>query len=94
MTKQLQDGKLRCPHCGERGESTVYNSRPVPRKNAIRRGRRCLECHKKYATYESPEAETAKMREAARNVIEAVRGKTTLRDLGDALRALRTALEK
>lgn len=42
---------LRCPFCGYE-DSKVLDSRPAEDGNAIRRRRECLECAKRFTTYE------------------------------------------
>ena len=42
---------MRCPFCGC-PESKVLDSRPVSEGNSIRRRRECLECQKRFTTFE------------------------------------------
>ncbi|NPV26592.1 MAG: transcriptional regulator NrdR [Firmicutes bacterium] len=42
---------MRCPFCGYE-DSKVLDSRPAEDGNAIRRRRECLECAKRFTTYE------------------------------------------
>lgn len=42
---------MRCPFCGF-AESKVLDSRPVSEGNSIRRRRECLECQKRFTTFE------------------------------------------
>ena len=42
---------MRCPFCGC-AESKVLDSRPVNEGNSIRRRRECLECQKRFTTFE------------------------------------------
>ena len=42
---------MKCPACGY-PESKVLDSRPTEEGNAIRRRRECLECQKRFTTYE------------------------------------------
>ena len=42
---------MKCPGCGFH-ESKVIDSRPVSDNNSIRRRRECLECKKRFTTYE------------------------------------------
>ncbi len=42
---------MRCPHC-EHEESKVLDSRPVEEGAAIRRRRECLNCGRRFTTYE------------------------------------------
>ena len=42
---------MKCPYCAN-GESKVIDSRPVPEGNSIRRRRECLECGKRFNTFE------------------------------------------
>ena len=42
---------MKCPGCGYL-ESKVIDSRPVSDNNSIRRRRECLECKKRFTTYE------------------------------------------
>ncbi|HDS02362.1 MAG TPA: transcriptional repressor NrdR [Firmicutes bacterium] len=43
---------MKCPHCGF-GDSRVVNSRPAQNDKAIRRRRECLQCGKRFTTYET-----------------------------------------
>ena len=45
---------MKCPYCSH-PESKVIDSRPVPEGNSIRRRRECLECGKRFNTYEMVE---------------------------------------
>ncbi len=45
---------MRCPYCGKT-ESKVLDSRNSEESNAIRRRRECLDCGKRYTTYEAIE---------------------------------------
>ena len=45
---------MRCPFCGS-FEDQVIDSRPHDHSSAIRRRRECIECHKRFTTYERPE---------------------------------------
>ncbi|MCR3759281.1 transcriptional regulator NrdR [Clostridium felsineum] len=45
---------MKCPFCGY-GESKVVDSRSTEDNMAIRRRRECLECSKRYTTYEKVE---------------------------------------
>ncbi|HBU69086.1 MAG TPA: transcriptional regulator NrdR [Elusimicrobia bacterium] len=42
---------MRCPFCNS-FEDQVIDSRPMDQASVIRRRRECLECHKRYTTYE------------------------------------------
>ena len=42
---------MKCPVCGY-GESKVVDSRPADDNTSIRRRRECLECQKRFTTYE------------------------------------------
>lgn len=42
---------MKCPFCGYT-ESKVIDSRPAEEFTTIRRRRECLECHKRFTTYE------------------------------------------
>ena len=42
---------MRCPYCSH-PESKVVDSRPSDEGASIRRRRECLECHKRFTTYE------------------------------------------
>lgn len=42
---------MRCPFCGSY-EDQVIDSRPLDHSSVIRRRRACLECHKRFTTYE------------------------------------------
>ena len=42
---------MRCPACGHT-DSKVIDSRPVEEGNSIRRRRECLECQKRFTTFE------------------------------------------
>ena len=46
---------MRCPYCSN-PESKVVDSRPSDEGNSIRRRRECLECHKRFTTYETMES--------------------------------------
>jgi transcriptional repressor NrdR len=46
---------MKCPYCAH-GESKVIDSRPVPEGNSIRRRRECLECGKRFNTFELVES--------------------------------------
>ena len=45
---------MKCPYC-EYGESKVIDSRPTDEGEAIRRRRECLNCGKRFTTYEKIE---------------------------------------
>ncbi len=45
---------MKCPYCGYL-ESKVVDSRPSDEGASIRRRRECLECHKRFTTYETME---------------------------------------
>ena len=45
---------MRCPFCSHM-ESKVIDSRPAEEGASIRRRRECLECHKRFTTYETME---------------------------------------
>ena len=45
---------MKCPACGY-NESKVIDSRPAEENASIRRRRECLECQKRFTTYESVE---------------------------------------
>jgi transcriptional repressor NrdR len=42
---------MRCPYCGHQ-EDKVVDSRSSKEGRAVRRRRECLECEKRYTTYE------------------------------------------
>ena len=46
---------MRCPMCGY-ADSKVIDSRPVEESDSIRRRRECLQCQKRFTTYEIIEA--------------------------------------
>lgn len=46
---------MRCPFCSH-PESKVVDSRPSDEGASIRRRRECLECHKRFTTYETIES--------------------------------------
>ena len=46
---------MRCPFCSNL-ESKVVDSRPSDEGSSIRRRRECLECHKRFTTYETMES--------------------------------------
>ena len=46
---------MRCPYCAH-PESKVVDSRPSDEGASIRRRRECLECHKRFTTYETIES--------------------------------------
>ena len=45
---------MKCPYCSS-PESKVIDSRPVPEGNSIRRRRECLDCGKRFNTFEMVE---------------------------------------
>ncbi|GAW92131.1 transcriptional regulator NrdR [Calderihabitans maritimus] len=45
---------MRCPFCGY-SDSKVLDSRPSEERNSIRRRRECLDCGKRFTTYEKIE---------------------------------------
>ncbi len=46
---------MRCPFCAH-PESKVVDSRPADEGSSIRRRRECLDCHKRFTTYETMES--------------------------------------
>ena len=46
---------MKCPYCAHL-ESKVVDSRPAEEGSSIRRRRECLECHKRFTTYETMES--------------------------------------
>lgn len=42
---------MRCPFCGSYKDQ-VIDSRPLDQSSSVRRRRECLECHKRFTTYE------------------------------------------
>ena len=46
---------MKCPYCSH-PESKVVDSRPAEEGSSIRRRRECLECHKRFTTYETMES--------------------------------------
>jgi transcriptional repressor NrdR len=46
---------MRCPYCAH-PESKVVDSRPSDEGASIRRRRECLECHRRFTTYETIES--------------------------------------
>ena len=46
---------MKCPYCAY-PESKVVDSRPADEGSSIRRRRECLECHKRFTTYETVES--------------------------------------
>lgn len=46
---------MKCPYCGFR-DSKVIDSRPAEEGGSIRRRRECLECSKRFTTYETVES--------------------------------------
>lgn len=46
---------MKCPFCANL-ESKVVDSRPADEGSSIRRRRECLECHKRFTTYETIES--------------------------------------
>ena len=46
---------MKCPYCGAE-DSKVIDSRPTEDSERIRRRRECLECHKRFTTYETMES--------------------------------------
>ena len=52
----LKEGyKMRCPYCGF-VESKVIDSRPTEESEKIRRRRECMQCQKRFTTYEIVES--------------------------------------
>ncbi len=45
---------MKCPYCGH-NDSKVIDSRPAEEGSSIRRRRECLECGKRFTTYETVE---------------------------------------
>lgn len=45
---------MKCPFCGS-FQDQVLDSRPIEHTPAVRRRRECLECKKRYTTFERPE---------------------------------------
>ena len=53
--KTLKEGfVMRCPYCGYE-ESKVIDSRPTDENERIRRRRECIQCGKRFTTYETIE---------------------------------------
>lgn len=50
----LEGSQMRCPFCGYE-ESKVIDSRPTDENERIRRRRECLQCSKRFTTYETIE---------------------------------------
>ncbi len=48
---------MKCPFCGS-FQDQVLDSRPIEHTSAVRRRRECLECKKRYTTFERPEEVT------------------------------------
>lgn len=46
---------MKCPYCGH-GDSKVVDSRPADEGDSIRRRRECLNCGKRFTTYETVES--------------------------------------
>ena len=46
---------MKCPRCGY-ADTKVVDSRPSDEGTSIRRRRECLECHKRFTTYETIES--------------------------------------
>lgn len=46
---------MKCPYCSNL-ESKVVDSRPADEGSSIRRRRECLECHRRFTTYETMES--------------------------------------
>ena len=46
---------MKCPACGQIDRDKVIDSRPSSDGNSVRRRRECLECHKRFTTYENIE---------------------------------------
>ena len=46
---------MKCPYCGYK-ESKVVDSRPAEEGSSIRRRRECLQCEKRFTTYETVES--------------------------------------
>ena len=49
-SKNFYKQSIDCPHCGEWCVSRVFNTRPVG--NSIYRRRKCMNCGKRFTTYE------------------------------------------
>lgn len=45
---------MKCPYCGAEN-SKVVDSRPAEKKTAIKRRRECLQCNRRFTTYEKVE---------------------------------------
>jgi transcriptional repressor NrdR len=45
---------MKCPFCGSLKDQ-VLDSRPIEHTSAVKRRRECLECRKRYTTFERPE---------------------------------------
>jgi len=46
---------MKCPYCAN-PESKVVDSRPADEGSSIRRRRECLQCHRRFTTYETMES--------------------------------------
>lgn len=46
---------MKCPACGQMDRDKVIDSRPSSDGCSVRRRRECLECHKRFTTYENIE---------------------------------------
>jgi transcriptional repressor NrdR len=46
---------MKCPFCGSFNDS-VIDSRPIEHTAAVKRRRECLDCKKRYTTFERPES--------------------------------------
>ena len=53
--KERMDAAVKCPYCAQL-ESKVVDSRPADEGSSIRRRRECLECHRRFTTYETMES--------------------------------------
>ena len=57
LKRQIEGGRIfvKCPYCAN-PESKVVDSRPADEGSSIRRRRECLECHRRFTTYETMES--------------------------------------
>jgi transcriptional repressor NrdR len=55
LAENHQEAFMKCPACGY-FDSKVIDSRPVSEGNSIRRRRECLQCQKRFTTFEMIEA--------------------------------------
>ncbi len=76
---------MKCPYCGAQ-ETRVVDTRPVDGGLAIRRRRECVQCGRRFTTYERPQLEPLMVKKRS--------GKREAFDPDKLLRGLKLACEK